>query len=60
MSIFKRRTFTWWQVGIVKLSPLSIGIGIGASLNAFFLPYVVPLILLGVVFGVYSAYIWFR
>ena len=60
MSIFKSRTLTWWQVGIFKLSLLSIGIGSGASLNAFFLPYVVLLILLGVVLGLYIAYVWLK
>jgi hypothetical protein len=49
---------SWWQVGILKLSLLSIGIAIGAYWQEVFLPYVAWLVVLGVVSGIYIAYIW--
>jgi len=36
MNLFKSYTFTWWQIGILKLALLSIGIVIGAYWHDFF------------------------
>lgn len=60
MDILKSGTLTWWQVGIFKLALISIGVAIGATLHTFFHPYVVQLVVVGVLLGFYIAYIWFR
>ncbi len=60
MTLFHSVTFTWWQVGIFKLSVLAFGIVIGAYWNEFFTPYVVPLLVIAVVAGLYIAYLWFK
>ena len=36
MNLFKSYTFTWWQIGILKLALLSLGAVIGAYLHNFF------------------------
>jgi len=60
MSIFKRSTYTWWQIGLLKLALVSIGIAIGASWSNVFLPYAVPLVILGVVLGLYLLAVWMK
>ncbi len=36
MNLFKSYTFTWWQIGILKLALLSLGAVIGAYWHDFF------------------------
>ena len=60
MNIFTSRTLTWWQVGVVKASVLAIGIAVGAYWHEVFLPHLTTLIGLGVVLGLYMAFVWFR
>ena len=60
MDIFKSGTLTWWQVGIFKLALLLIGVAIGATLHAFFIPYAPQLFTAGVLLSFYIAYVWFR
>ena len=35
MNLFKSYTFTWWQIGILKLALLSLGAVIGAYWHDF-------------------------
>lgn len=60
MNIFKPTTLLWWQVGIVKVCLLSLGVLVGASWPDLFLPYTNLLIGLFVVSTLYLFYIWFR
>lgn len=60
MNIFKGKILKWWQVSILKLSLLSIGIAIGAQWNNFFAPYIALLAIIGVLLGIYIASIWLR
>ena len=60
MHIFGKGSFTWWQIGIFKLSLLSLGIVIGAYWQEAFLPYLSALLVVTVVFGAYIAYVWFK
>lgn len=60
MNIFTHGSYRWWQVGLLKLSVLSIGIAIGANWPAIFLPYTTMLIGLGIVLGLYLGFAWFR
>lgn len=53
---FKSYTFTWWQIGIFKLALLSIGVAIGAYWYEFFKNYLVPLIIIAVITGVYMIF----
>lgn len=53
MNIFKDHTFTWWQVGLIKICLLFIGIGIGSYWAEAFYPIALLLIVIGIVIGVY-------
>jgi hypothetical protein len=60
MDIFRNYTFTWWQVGLLKLALLLLGVAIGAYFQAAFLPYSAALALLGLGLGAYIALASFR
>jgi len=60
MDIFRDYTFTWWQVGLLKLALLSLGIAIGSYCQATFLPYSTVLAILGLGLGAYIGWISFR
>jgi len=57
MKIFKTRTFRWWEVGIIKLCLLSLGI----ILTIYFYDYLVGLLWLWwTLFVVTTIYFVFR
>lgn len=58
MFFFKSKQLEWWQVGAIKLSLLSLGVAAGAYWPEVFAEYITPLIVVGVVAGVYSLYVW--
>lgn len=58
--MFKNSSLTWWQMGILKLSLLSIGVAIGSQWAEIFLPYAAWLAGVGIVLGLYIAFAWFR
>lgn len=58
MSIFKRFAMTWWQVGIFKLSLLCVGIAIGAYWSEAIMPYIIPILVVGIASGLYIWYVW--
>lgn len=60
MKIFISRTFTWWQVGILKLALLSLGAAIGAFWSDFFGANIGILLAIAIVLSVYLIYISFR
>ncbi|HEX5774707.1 MAG TPA: hypothetical protein VFY28_01960 [Candidatus Paceibacterota bacterium] len=60
MNILTRGSYTWWQIGLLKLALLSIGIAIGANWPETFLPLTSILIVITVVLGLYLAVAWFR
>jgi hypothetical protein len=60
MTLFKNYTFTWWQVGILKLAVLLFGIAIGANWPVFFAAYTLKLVLVAVVLVIYLLYVCFK
>jgi hypothetical protein len=60
MKIFKTGSYTWWQIGLLKLALLCIGVSIGAYWSAIFLPYITLLLMVGVVLGLYIWYVWMK
>ncbi len=60
MNIFKPTSFTWWQLGMLKWAVLCIGIAIGAHFATVFTPYVVVLIMVGLVLSLYLAIVWLK
>ena len=45
MNLFKSYTYSWWQIGIFKLSLICIGVLIGSYFKEVLAPYL-PLVLL--------------
>ena len=60
MNIFSKSTFTWWQIGLFKLSVLTFGIAVGASWSEAFSQYITALLAVAVVSGLYVAYVYFK
>ena len=60
MHIFKTVAMAWWQIGLLKLALLCIGIAIGAYWPAVFLPYAGLLIILGIAIGIYIGSVWLK
>jgi len=60
MNLFSSRTLSWWQVSIIKVSVLCIGIAIGSYWSNVFVGHLTTLVALGVFLGVVSAFIWLK
>ncbi len=52
MNLFKSYTFTWWQIGILKLALLSLGAVIGAYWHDFFGDHLVTFIIITIITSV--------
>jgi hypothetical protein len=59
-TLFKSVTFTWWQVGLLKVSLLSLGVVVGSTWPELFVGWRDLLLLLFVVPAFYVTYLWFR
>lgn len=60
MKLFHSITLTWWQTGIFKVSVFALGITIGAYWSDFFVGYLVPLLVIAAITGVYVAYLYMK
>jgi uncharacterized membrane protein YgaE (UPF0421/DUF939 family) len=60
MNLFSSRSLKWWQVGILKIAVLLIGIAIGAHWPLFFQPYTLKLVLVAAVLAIYLAFVCFK
>ncbi len=60
MNIFKNYTYSWWQVGLLKLALLCFGIVIGAHWSDVFAPFIIYLIFLGIALAIYMGFISLR
>lgn len=55
----KQYTFTWWQVGILKLALFCIGAALGAYWNTFFKSIMTFLLIIAGIAGIYILFIMF-
>jgi hypothetical protein len=57
VTFFTSFTFTWWQVGLVKLSLLSLGVVVGATWPGIFAEWRALLLVLFVGPAFYMSYV---
>lgn len=60
MNLFTNSTFTFWQIGLFKLSTITFGIMVGAYWHALFSQYLIPLLTISLVCGIYISWVYFR
>ena len=60
LTFFIPVTLTWWQVVLLKLSLLSLGVVVGATWPGVFVGWREVLVVLFVVPAFYLTYVWFR
>ena len=53
-------TLTWWQLGLLKLAVLVLGIAIGANWPEVFMQYTVVLVTVGLLLSIYLTVVWFK
>lgn len=58
MHLFKSIKFTWWQVSIIKVCLLSLGISIGAYWADILSPYLRVFIVAFIVSAIYLIIVW--
>ena len=56
MNPFKSYTLTWWQVGLLKVSMLALGLVVGATYPEAFATWIV---FLWILFAIPAAYLTF-
>jgi hypothetical protein len=59
-AFFKPITFAWWQMSLLKLSLLSLGVVVGSTWPGVFVGWRDVLVVLFVVPAFYVTYVWFR
>ena len=57
MNLFKSYTFTWWQIGILKLALLSLGAVIRAYWYDFFRANLIAFIIIAIIASVIIMFI---
>jgi hypothetical protein len=60
MKLFKSKTLQWWNLGIIKFAVACLGVAVGAHWQRIFRFHVHLLIILGLIAGLYSLYIWIK
>lgn len=60
MKIFKTYQCRWWEIGMLKVAVVLIGIAIGATWPEVFAPYAGYFAVLGVILGIYLAFAWLK
>ena len=58
MKIFKNFTLKWWQLGLLKVSLIALGIILGVYFQFFFLPVIVLITIIFIVPAIYIFGVW--
>jgi hypothetical protein len=58
VKIFRSYTFTWWQLGLLKISLLALGLAVGSTWPGLFAGWRGLLLVLFVAPAFYVSYVW--
>ena len=58
MKLFKTVSLRWWEIGLIKLSVVCIGIFIGVTWQEVFAPYAMHVLMVGLVAGIAMVLVW--
>jgi hypothetical protein len=58
VKIFKSYTFAWWQLGLLKISVLALGLAVGSTWPDLFAGWRELLVVLFVAPAFYVSYVW--
>ncbi|MFI5341278.1 MAG: hypothetical protein ACHQ7N_15750 [Candidatus Methylomirabilales bacterium] len=60
MTFFKDFTFAWWQLGLLKLSMLALGLAVGSTWPGVLAAWRDLLVVLFVGPAFYMSYVWLK
>lgn len=60
MTFFKDFTFAWWQLSLLKLSMLALGLAVGSTWPGVFATWRNLLVILFVGPAFYVSYVWLK
>jgi len=60
MKFFKSFTFAWWQLSLLKLSMVALGLAVGSTWPGVFAGWRDLLLILFVVTAFYLSYVWLK
>ena len=60
MKLLKNTLMSTWDIGLIKLAVVCIGIAIGATWSNLFAPYTTLLFVVGILAGLYAGYVWMK
>jgi hypothetical protein len=60
MKFFKSFTFAWWQLSLLKLSMVALGLAVGSTWPGVFAGWRDLLLILFLVPAVYVSYVWLK
>jgi hypothetical protein len=58
LKIFRSYTFTWWQLSLLKISVLALGLAVGSTWPQLFTGWRELLLVLFVAPAFYVSYVW--
>ena len=58
LKIFRSYTFTWWQLSLLKISVLALGLAVGSTWPQVFTGWRELLLVLFVAPAFYVSYVW--
>jgi len=60
MKFFKSFTFAWWQLSLLKLSMVALGLAVGSTWPGVFAGWRDLFLILFVVTAFYLSYVWLK
>lgn len=56
MKLFRNYSMSWWQVGLLKLYVMVVGLMVGSYFAEYILPYMSLLLVIFVLLAIYFSY----